>query len=74
MEILEHGIYYNEGGESSCVCGCRFKYDSKDVCTDNAFGLSVNPMKYKQYVQCPECSARIYLGSTITHGITQIYN
>lgn len=69
MEILEHGIYYNECNEITCSCGCKFRYEIQDICTDNTLILTSNPPQYNRYVRCPECGARIYL-NTVKQSVT----
>ena len=74
MEILEHGNIKNV---KRCFnCGCRFRYDEKDV-VDNyeiqettAFQTYINNeltydiyAKQTSYVRCPECEKIISLES-----------
>ena len=66
MEILEHGIYYNKCSEITCGCGCKFRYETSDICIDSDLALTSCPQQYRRYVRCPECCAKIYLGDTYT--------
>lgn len=69
MEILEHGIYYNECNETTCSCGCKFRYETSDICVDNTLALTSNPPLYNRFIICPECGSKIYL-NTFTHSKT----
>lgn len=62
MEILEHGIYYNNDKEITCNCGCKFKYNKADIRTDHTLAYTTCPEQFKEYVLCPECNRRIDTG------------
>lgn len=65
MEVLEHGKFFNKDTKIDCICGCKFKYDTGDIRHDYSLAYTTNPQQFKIYVECPECGAKTYLGTTI---------
>ena len=73
MKVLEHGNFYQENRIIECICGCKFEYEQEDIRTDTSLAYTTCPEQYNRYVNCPECDARIELGTTFKHGITRKY-
>ena len=66
MEILEHGIYYEENKIINCSCGCKFEYETSDIYSDNSLAYTTCPPQIQTYVLCPECNSRINLSKIYT--------
>lgn len=72
MKILKHGKYYKNSVKTQCVCGCEFEYEIKDIELDCSLEAYTCPSQVRNYVQCPECGARTYLGTTYDNHIPHI--
>ena len=66
MKILEHGIYYKIDKTLTCVCGCKFEYETSDIYQDTIFAFTSCLQQVQTYVLFPECNARIHLSKTYT--------
>lgn len=65
MRVLEHGNFYQQNKIVGCICGCKFEYEQKDIQTDTSLSYITCPQQYRRYVRCPECDAKIELGTTL---------
>lgn len=66
MKIIKHGNKYSKNKIAICpLCGCTFKYNSKDAEMAKTLCFTTFPPTYKTYIKCPECDKAIYLNTMI---------
>lgn len=68
MKVIKHGAYYFEEKKINCDCGCEFEYNKDDIGIDYSLAYNTYPSQRKQFVACPECGHKTYLGTVYITG------
>ena len=63
INVTKHGIKYNRKNSARCLCGCEFDFEDVDIIRDSSISLTNNPGQIRNYILCPECDSKIFLGT-----------